>query len=165
MVASGYLALTAASTLALVSPVSGVSGAPGPPWPWPPRPPGRPPAWSACTAVASNDASTRTTSYLPSDVLSGAWYGVLYGPPASVRRTVAPGTLASAAAFTLAAASADSGSPRGRGGVAGEPRLAVSAAPAIAAPPRPNAPRAATVIAVLRTVVTMWCPSWTGGCG
>src|SRR5204862_5620470 len=64
IVAFGYLASTAASTLDLVSPVSGVSGL----WPpGPPRPPG--PAWSACTAVAWNDAFTSTTSSLPPDVL------------------------------------------------------------------------------------------------
>src|SRR3954462_8938190 len=49
-----------------------------------------------------------------------AWYGVPYGPPASVSSTVAPGTFASAAALTFAATSLDSGwGARGGGGPGG----------------------------------------------
>src|SRR3954453_3992181 len=92
-----------------------------------------------------------------------AWYGVPYGPPASVRSTVAPGTFASAAALTFAATSAESASrsARAAGGVAdGE---AVPAAPATAEPPRPRAPSAATVSADLRMVLGMRGLLFIGG--
>jgi hypothetical protein len=148
IVAPGYLASTAASTLSLVSPVNGVSLPRRPPGP-PRRPPGRP--WSAWTAVAWNEELTSTTSSLPSDVLMWAWYGVLYGPPASVRRTVAPGTLSSAAALTLAATSPESSWRWGR--FWGVCDVDFPAAVAIAAPPRPSAPMAATVTADRRMVV------------
>jgi hypothetical protein len=95
---------------------------------------------------------------VPPEVRTWAWYGVPYGPPASVRSTVAPGTLASAAALTLAATSLESCSRCGRPWVDGVPEdevpdaAGLSAAPAMAAPPRPSVPKAATVIADLRMV-------------
>ncbi len=63
-----------------------------------------------------------TTCRVPSLVRMWAWYGVLYGPPASVRETVAPGTFASAAALTFAASSVESA---GRA----SPRCALAAVP------------------------------------
>ena len=78
---------------------------------------------------------------------------MLYGPPDSVRSTVAPGTFASAAALTLAATSLESAVRCAPARVFAVVVLPLSAAPAIAAPPRPSAPRAATVTADLRIVV------------
>src|SRR3954453_8363508 len=150
IVAPGYLPCTAASTLVLVSPVSAVS--PAPPCPRPPCRPARP--WSSWTAVALNEASTNTTCSLPGEVLTWAWYGVPYGPPASVRSTVAPGTLARAAALTLAATPLESAA-RCRGCCVAVEGLLVSAARAVGAPPRPTAPSAATVTAALRMVVAI----------
>src|SRR5215211_1121589 len=92
-----------------------------------------------------------------------AWYGVPYGPPASVRSTVEPGTLASAAALTLAATSLESAwrwSRAGRVCVEFVPEdedpddVPSFAASAMAEPPRARAPRAATVMADLRMVVS-----------
>src|SRR4051794_12274350 len=158
IVAPGDFAGTPAPTLVFVSPGSGVSALWSPCPLGPPRPP-RP--WSACTAVALNDASTRTTCSVPSDVLMCAWYGVPYGPPASVSSTVAPGTFSSAAALTFAAASLDSGwrSRAGRcvcdelGAVVLPLVVVLSRALASADPPSANAARAATVTADLRSVV------------
>src|SRR3954469_4489671 len=164
IVAPGYLSLTAASTLSLVSPVSAVSpGPPGPPRPCLPPGPPRPRALSAWTAVASKDEFTSTTWSLPAEVLMCAWYGVLYGPPASVRSTVAPGTLSRAAALTLAAFSLDSVSrclwaSRVCDELVPEDEVPVDgllAAPAMAEPPRLSAPRARTVAADLRAVLSM----------
>src|SRR3954465_8321968 len=90
-----------------------------------------------------------------------AGWGVPYGPPASVRSTVAPGTFASAAALTFAATSADSASWSGRACGVGE-GVAVPAAPATAGPPGPGAPSAATVNADLRMLSMRGSPL-TGG--
>ena len=89
-----------------------------------------------------------------------AWYAVAYGPPASVRSTVAPGTLSRAAAFTLAAASLERGSRSGRAAFADELDFdGLSAAPASAAPPSASAASAARAAADLRIVVSVTCSS------
>jgi len=51
-----------------------------------------------CEARAINSELTDTTTSLPSDLRTWAWYFVLYGPPSSVRRTLPPGTFSSGAA-------------------------------------------------------------------
>src|SRR5215211_2137293 len=102
-------------------------------------------------AVATKALSTSTTFSVPSEVFTCAWYGVLYGPPASVRRTVAPGTFWSAAALTFAAVVPESAS---RCGFVDDADL-LSVAPAIAAPPRASAPSMATAAVALRMVGSM----------
>src|SRR5205814_7406666 len=57
------------------------------------------------TAVTAKSLSTSTSSSVPSDLRRCASYGEPWSASVSTRSTVAPGTLASAAALTLAAVS------------------------------------------------------------
>ena len=117
------------------------------------RPP-RPPAGRVWTDVASKLALTSTTTSVPSDLRTWAWYFVPYGPPSSTRSTVPPGTFASAAALTLSAVSPVSAVSCVRCGCRRrEPDgVLVVAAPASAAPPAANAETVAIAVSVFREV-------------